>query len=104
MAMLWKKVHPHARQYHLGFIPSFLDDADPRGAREQIAENYAHGGGWSPFPGFEMLSNGNLQYPGVSPTRLLWELKFRDETVRVYESTWVAVIQADGTWEVNRLD
>jgi hypothetical protein len=43
--MIWILKHPRARYDMLGFIPQFLDDADPRPAREQLHSAYAHGGG-----------------------------------------------------------
>jgi hypothetical protein len=50
---------------HVGDIPAWLDEADPRSAREQLHEGYLpHGGGWKPFEGFEMLDNFSLKYSG----------------------------------------
>lgn len=95
--------HPQATEEMLGYIPSFLSENDPRPAHEQINENYRFGG-WQPFKGFRMLSNGNLQYPGDPQTRLIAETKLRDETIRFYEHSWVAIIQPDGSFEVARLD
>lgn len=88
----------------LGFIPGFLSENDPRPAREQIDSAYQHGGGWSPFEGFKMLSDGNMQYPGDPPTRLLAETKLRDEVIRFYEHSWLAIVQQNGSFEVTRVD
>jgi hypothetical protein len=102
--MLWKKKHPQATMDMLGFLPMMFDDLDPRPAAEQANANYSHGGGWKSFPGHKMLPNGNIQYPGDPPTRLLFETQLRDETIRFYEHAWVAIIQPDGSFEVCRMD
>lgn len=102
--MNWRKVHPKACPEMLGFIPSFLSGADPRPAREQLDANYSHGGGWSPFSGFKMLPSGDIQYPDDDVTHCLYEAKLRFEVVRVYEHAWVAIIQANGEFEISRMD
>lgn len=94
----------------VGFIPTFLHESDPRPAAQQINERYAFGGGWRPFEGFAMLPNGNMQYKEVEgeeqdpPTILLAEGKFRNETIRFYQHSWVAIVQEDGSFEVSRMD
>ena len=100
--VIWIAKHPQFRPAMLGFIPSFLSEDDPRPAAEQIAARYV--GGWMPFHGFRMLPNGDLAYPGDAPTQLLAETKLRDETIRFYDSAWVAIVQPDGTHEIARLD
>jgi hypothetical protein len=103
-SMNWIMKHPHANMEMLGLIPEFLDERDPRPAREQIDQNYRHGGGWQPFPGFTMLPDGDLSYPGDPPTRLIAETHLRDETIRFYDCSWLAIVQPDGTFEVSRVD
>jgi hypothetical protein len=88
----------------LGYLPQMFDERDPRPAREQVDANYGHGGGWEPFQGFTMLPNGNLSYPGDPPTALLAEARLRDEVIRFYEHSWVAIIQPDGSFEICRMD
>lgn len=100
--MTWTLKHPQATFEMLGFIPSFLDDNDPRPAKEQFNANYV--GGWNPFPGFTMQPDGTLSYPSDPPTRLLAETKLRDEIIRFYEYAWVAIIQPDGSFEISRMD
>lgn len=100
--LIWTAKHPQFTKDMLGYIPTFLREADPRSAREQIASGYI--GGWDPFPGFKMLENGNLVYPGDPPTKLLAETSLRGETIRFYEHEWLAVIQSDGDFEVARLN
>lgn len=100
--MIWTRKHPRATPEWLGYIPGFLSEHDPRPAAQQIHERYISG--WIPFEGFTMSSNGDLLYPGDPPTKLLYESKLRNEVIRFYQHSWLAVIQPDGTFEVARLD
>ena len=99
-------IHPQANREMLGLIPNFLSPDDSRPAAEQFDANYQHGGGWRPYVGFAMLANGNLKskYPEDPDTRLLAEIKLREELIRIYEHAWVAVVQPDGTFTVARMD
>jgi hypothetical protein len=100
--MIWVMKHPMATPGMLGYLPQFLSERDPRPAREQFDTNYVHGG-WCPFKGFTMHDNG-LKYPGDPPMPLLAETKLRDEIVRLYQCSWVAIIQPDGSYEIARMD
>ena len=100
----WVPKHPRATPEMLGYIPSFLSSDNPAGAAEQIHNCYRHSGGWSPFQGFRMLPDGNMQYPGDPPTRLLFEARLRQEIIRFYEHSWVAIVQPSGEFEVSRVD
>lgn len=102
--MIWIAKHPRAHPDMLGYLPDFVSEHDPRLAREQFADNYRNGGGWNPFPGFVMQPDGNITYPGDPPMRLLFEAKLRNETIRLYDCSWVAIIQEDGTYEISRMD
>jgi len=102
--MLWTRKHPQARIETLGLIPMMLSDNDPRPAREQFNSRYQHGGGWRPFKGFTMLPNGDMQYPEEPPTKLLYETKLREETIRLYDFGLVAIVQRSGEFEVARMD
>lgn len=102
--MIWTLLHPDAHPDMLGFLPGMLNENDPRPAREQFNSNYRQGGGWRPFKGFTMLPDGNLAYPGDPPMPLLAETKLRDETIRFYECSWVAIMQPDGSCEIARMD
>jgi hypothetical protein len=86
-----------------GIIPSFLDEDDPRSARDQIAAAYV--GGWNKFEGFtinpETLA---IKYPGDPEHKPRSALVFRDELLLIYESAWVVILQKDRSWEVARLD
>lgn len=101
--MYWQELQPNTDPWStLGIIPTFLDDADPLTAREQIHRAYQ--GGWSPFVGFKLLAGDRLAYPGDPPMAPLWRAMLRNEEIVVYDSGWVLVRQADQTWEVARLD
>lgn len=102
--MIWRSLHPKGTLEMLGYIPAMVSDDDPRPAVEQFDSNYRHGGGWDPFPGFTMLPDGNLSYPGDPPTIALAETQLRDEVIRFYQHSWVAVIQPNGSFEVARMD
>lgn len=97
-------LHPNMTEEHLGLIPFWLDVDDPRPASEQIHAHYGHGGGWSPFKGFELKEDNSLTYPGDPPTRPLAQARLRDELIVFYRHAWVAVIQPDRSFEVARID
>lgn len=89
----------------LGFIPSFLSEEDPRSAKEQFNENYAHGGGWRPFDGFKFDQDRlQLIYPGDPPMTALAFTKLRGEVIFLFTMAWVVIVQPDGAWEAARLD
>lgn len=95
--------HPAANSDHVGLILDFLDERDPRSAREQLHANYAHGGGWNDFQGF-VRSESGLKYPGDPPMRLLAEMRLREELIQVFEAAWVTIVQPDGSYSVSRMD
>lgn len=100
----WQLLHPKMTPDHLGLIPSLLSSLDPRPAKEQIHENYEHGGGWTPNVVKFTLDDEGLHYPGDAVMIPLAEAKLRDETIRFYTHAWTAIIQPDGSYEVSRLD
>jgi hypothetical protein len=97
----------------IGIIPAFLSDADPRPAIEQFNDNYAHGGGWHDFNGFELhdwnplthaVGDAYLSYPGDPPYPELARCVLHDELVIVFAHAWVAVARKDETYRIARLD
>lgn len=90
----------------LGLIPSFLDDADDRSARQQLDANYGHGGGWRPMQGFTLRGNGNasLHYKGDPPLEWIAVTNLRDEVIHVFRYSWVMITQPNGSYEIARMD
>ena len=94
----------------LGALPYFLSAHDERPARTQLHEAYAHGGGWHRFEGFTLRrptgepTSWSLQYPGDRPLQAVGYTRLRDETVVLFEHSWVAIVQPDGEYEIARMD
>jgi hypothetical protein len=91
----------------LGFLPTFFDESDPDPAAKQIHRRYAHGGGWHRFEGFELKNDYKgfyLSYPDDPPMREIARGKLRDETIVLFEHSWVAIIQPNLDFEVARVD
>jgi hypothetical protein len=99
----WELLHPQMTIDHLGYIPLFLCAADPKGASEQFNKHYISG--WRHFDGFNLNPETHvLSYPGDPPLYPLARGMLRDETILFYRHAWVVVLQADGTFEVCRMD
>ena len=89
----------------VGEIPFWLDEDDPRSAREQLDSHYQHGGGWCPFEGFELnRRNFALQYPGDPPQHPFAFMTLRDEKIVMYPHAWVMILQPNGDYEICRMD
>lgn len=99
---MWIRHHPRAMDV-AGSIPFFVDPRDTRKARVQLNENYAHGGGWAPMRGWELLPDDRIRWKDevYAPAATL---KMTGERVVVYHHAWVAIIQDDGSFEVARMD
>lgn len=80
-----------------GFIPFWLNEADPRPAAEQLNEHYSHGGGWRPFSSttdqkFKVLEEDmSIKYPGDPKHKPFVKFLLRDEEVYMYDHGWVMV-------------
>jgi hypothetical protein len=92
----------------VGLIPSFICETDPRPVTQQIDDNYQHGGGWRPLPGMTLspglvLLGGDPEpYRPIAITRLA---EREDQTlVIIFERGVTAVVEADGSYQVARLD
>jgi hypothetical protein len=95
--LLNKKATPE----HLGLVPGFLDETDPRPAREQFEEQYI--GGWMPMDGFKR-SGTEIKYPGDPWKKPFAVIAFRDERIFAYESAFFMIVQPDGSFEIARMD
>lgn len=97
--MIWLMFHPNV---DLGYLPTFLNEDDPRKAAEQIDANYRFGG-WQSAQGFK-LDDLALKFPGDPPLHPLAMTKLRDETILLYPYDFVAILQKDTTFDVARID
>jgi hypothetical protein len=88
----------------LGFLPGMISEDDPRPVREQLADNYRHGGGWNPQSGFTMSADHTLKYPGDPPMQPLAMSNCRKELLLFYPYSYLCIMQLDATFEVARVD
>jgi hypothetical protein len=96
---------PGITEEHLGFVPYFFSQHDGRPAKEQINEEYAHGGGWRPLEGWVFNEkDASIKYPGDPKLKPIAWTTLRDERLFFYDMAWLAVVQPDGSYEVGRLD
>lgn len=98
-------LHPEMTPEHLGFLPSFLNDADQRPIREQFNANYV--AGWHPMKGLTLLDGRTLHYPNdplMEPIARIDMEDGRKEFVYFYEHDIVAIVQPDGSFEACRMD
>lgn len=88
------------------FLVDIFDAKDPRPAREQAQERYAHGGGWNPIAELELTASGKLKYPGDPPFGELSRayLPLTQEVLILFDYGFVAIIQKDDSYEVARMD
>ena len=100
----WELLHPAMTRAHLGFLPTFVDADNPEPVAKQINQNYPFGG-WQPMGGWiRMEKDGSVRYPGDPKMKPLAKAMHGSEEVFFYESSWVAVRQPDGKFEIARLD
>lgn len=99
----WEYLHPMMNFDRLGYIPCWLSEANPKPAREQLNDGYAFGG-WTPFKGFILNNDNSLSYPGDQPLHPLAKTTLHGDIICFYQSSWVAIIFPDRTFEVCRLD
>lgn len=110
----WTMLHPKMTMEHLGLLPFWLDDANPKGACDQLDDGYTFGGFKQyPFEGFKSSSDAKLpetvrhmclKYPGDPLMRPLATATLREETICFYDAAIVAVWQKDGTFKAARFD
>ena len=102
---MWKLYNDQFKKEYLGLLPEIIQSTDPLPVREQIAEHYAHGGGYSPMDGWTLdTASNNISYPGDEPLIPRASLLVRDELVIVYDYAFVAIIQKNGDFAVQRMD
>lgn len=101
--MIWT-LHRPMHLDRLGLLPQMLHESDPRPARDQLNEGYAHGGGWRPMDGWLHIDEFAVQYPDDPPYLPIATTSLRNEVIAVYDHAWVAIFQPDGTFEICRMD
>lgn len=84
-----------------GYLPGFLNDADPLSAQEQFDNNYQSG--FMVMDGFKTADQQRLIYPGDPPFRALAKCQLRDETIVLYDAEIVCIFQPDGTYKCARM-
>ena len=88
----------------IGYVSEMLNTDDPRSLRDQLDQGYRHGGGWNPIKGFKLNEDNSLKYPGDPKMKVMYEARFGDQLFCVYEHAWFAIINADRSFEVCRMD
>jgi hypothetical protein len=90
----------------LGFVPSFFDLNDPRPAKEQVDENYQHGGGWYPMQKVTAVPEipFAFKYPGDPVFLPMAIAKLRSEIIVLYHAGFLGIWQRDGSFEISRVD
>lgn len=105
----WVMLSDHAKSidpyYVLGELVAFLHEDDPRSAQEQLDMNY-HFGGFVPFDGFTFNpATKAISYPGDPDFYPEAMTTLHDkETIYLYPSSWVLILQQDGSYVISRLD
>lgn len=103
---VWVALDPRMSPHELGFLPDIIRAEDPRPVKEQLATNYAHGGGYRPFDGFKLdRKTMVLKYPGDPPFKPIAFAQINAEKVFFYrQGAWLLIMQPDDTWVVTRVD
>lgn len=102
---MWELLHPDMTPEHLGFLPFIISPGDNRPVEEQINERYQHGGGWRPNYKWAMDPDTKaITFLGDKPLLPIARIQVNDETVYVYDHAYVAIVEADGSYEVARMD
>ena len=107
--MMWAIKKGHSRS-EVGILPQMLVLDDPRPAREQLHERYAHGGGWMPFSGFKLQRPSDdpltwtIKYPEDPPHEAIAYTVLSPEVIILFEHCWVAIVQRDGSYSISRMD
>lgn len=105
MTLTWKFHHPRMTLDHLGFIPGWIREEDPRGMADQIDHWYKFGGFKNhPIKGFEKQREYCLKYPGDPLMCPLATLELRGEVFAFYDHAICAVFQQDGSFVAARID
>ena len=101
--MTWLALHPELTPEHLGFLPEIFLPEDRRKATDQANERYVSG--WEPQDGWVVnIRTGEAQYPGDPAVMPVAATIQNAETILLYPSSYVCIIQPDGSYEMARMD
>ena len=101
---VWLEMVPGGIQY-AGYIPGWLREDDPRPVQEQLDSAYAAQGGFRPQNGFKYFSvSGAMKFPGDPAMMPCCTIMIRDELVIIYKHGYVAIVQADKSFVIARMD
>lgn len=91
--------------HHVGIIPTFLNENDPKTAAQQFNDNYVFGG-WSPSGAdkWSLDDDMSLNYSGDDTLIPRAMMHLHDENIYVYDYALVCIVQLDGSFEVSRMD
>lgn len=99
---------------YLGMLPDIFRAYDPRPAREQIEDRYAHGGGFLVAPGDWTMTYGRdageipwaeLHFPGDPPLKEIARLELSaTETLVLFDCAFVAIVGPMLDFVVVRMD
>lgn len=103
MNMIYIPLDPRFDIEQLGYLPLFLNDDDPRPAREQFDANYISG--WNPMKGWHFNPRTlELTYPEDPPLKPIAFTALNEDVVFFYPYAQVMILHKDATFEVARLD
>lgn len=89
----YKQADPDALRDAMGILPLWVDDQDPRPAKEQFEEKYQFG--CFPMTGGTVDEEGTFWYPGDPPMPPIGKIERSQETVYFYQYAIVATVQKD---------
>jgi hypothetical protein len=94
-----------------GMLPEILRPDDPRPVKEQLNDRYSHGGGFMASKGFTFKKEGDkaiLSYEIEDDDPEIYQewsrSKVNDEELYLFDASFMAIVQPDGTYEVTRVD
>jgi len=102
--MIYIPLDPRFDMEHLGYLTEFLNEEDPRPAREQYDANYEFGG-WSPMKGWAFDPKTlAITYPGDPPLKPFAFTALHGDVIFFYPHAQVMILHKDATFEVARMD
>jgi len=103
---IWIGLDPQFHPDDLGHLCDIILPDDERPVKDQLNDRYAHGGGYSPLPGFKLdRMTMSIRWPGDPPLRPSAMTMIGAEKVFYYHyGCWLLILQPDESYEVTRVD